>query len=411
MVWRHNAKPREGWLEKVTAQGLIYPMTDMPDKSQRPYWNESAWYELTMTEVLHLERVTDELYTMCRRAVAFMVDNPRFTDESLNLHVGSMDLVRRSWKAEDPHPYARFDLVWNGIEPKMLEINGDTPTGLIETAVAQWNWLEDVFPETDQWNSVHDRLVKWWTEQKALGRFPGNQVHFFNSESDSSGEEEMTVCYMRDTAAMAGLETFGHPIEELGYDLERRMFVDMGGIKVRTGFKLYPWEDMMDDEFGAHIRNQSEREPARWLNPPWTMLLSTKALLAVLWELYPGHPNLLEAHIGTPKDMLEWVSKPFHGREGSGIVIQRFGQEPVTYNPGTYPEDPEFTVFQEYQELPWFEGNQVVMGSWVIDGVAAGVLFRESDGPVTDYYSRVVPHAIAMDTQPDKETQERWLNE
>lgn len=412
-MWRHGAKPRDGWADKVRSQGLIYPFTLKEDGTQMPYWNESAWYELTMDEVLHLERVTDELYAMCRHAASVMANDDRFTDETLGLAKGSLELIRESAVREDPSIYARFDLTWNGVEPKMLEINGDTPTGLVETAVIQWNWLEDVFPETDQWNSVHERLVKWWSEHRERGEFPRNQVHFLNSDSDTSGEEEMTVCYMRDTAAMAGLETFGHPIQQLGYDLNARRFVDAEDNQVRTAFKLYPWEDMMDEEFGAHVRNGSEREPVRWVEPPWKMLLSTKAILAVLWELYPGHPNLLEAHIGSPGDMLEWVAKPFHGREGSNIRIHRIanldGEDII--NPGPYDTDPNLTVYQEYQELPWFDGNRVVIGSWVIGGVAAGCLFRESDGPITDYYSRVVPHAIAMESQPDKEQQERWLNE
>jgi glutathionylspermidine synthase len=33
-----------------------------------------------------------------------------------------------------------------------------------------------------------------------------------------------------------------------------------------------------------------------------------------------------------------------------------------------------------------------VIGSWVIDGEAAGMGIRESDGPVTNNTSRFVPH-------------------
>ena len=30
-----------------------------------------------------------------------------------------------------------------------------------------------------------------------------------------------------------------------------------------------------------------------WIEPVWKMMLSNKAILPVLWELFPGHPNLL----------------------------------------------------------------------------------------------------------------------
>jgi len=252
-MWRHAIKPRRGWQDTVVEQGLVFPMTDLPDGTQRPYWNESAWYEVTMDEVLHLERVTEELYEMCRHAASVMASGDRFSDAQLGLAPGTLPLVRESLKREDLSVYARFDLAWSGVEPKMLEINGDTPTGLLESAVIQWNWLEDVFPDADQWNSVHDRLVKWWGEQLAAGRLPGGEAHFFNSGAETTGEEAMTVAYLRDTAAMAGLATYGHELEDVGWDSARRAFVDWGGRPIRTAFKLYPWEDMLDDEFGRYI--------------------------------------------------------------------------------------------------------------------------------------------------------------
>ena len=404
-MWRHLIKPRPGWRETVVEQGLVFPMTELPDGSEQPYWNESAWYEVTMDEVLHLERVTEELYEMCKHAAAVMAD--RFSDAQLGLASGTLALVQQSLKRQDRSVYARFDLAWNGVEPKMLEINGDTPTGLLESAVIQWNWLEDVFPDADQWNSVHDRLVKWWSEQGAAGAFPGNEAHFFNSAAETTGEEAMTVAYLRDTAAMAGLATYGHELEDLGWESSQRAFVDWGGRPIRTAFKLYPWEDMLDDEFGRYILAGLEREPVQWIEPIWKTMLSTKAILPVLWELYPDHPNLLPAYFGSPGDLLEWVAKPLHGREGGNIEIHTIGSDHV--QPGPY--DTSTMVYQQWYPLPSYEGNRAVIGSWLVDGVAAGMMIRESDGPITDYYARFVPHAIGSEPRPDPETIQAWLNE
>ena len=49
-----------------------------------------------------------------------------------------------------------------------------------------------------------------------------------------------------------------------------------------------------------------------------------------------------------------------------------------------------------YQQLVNIEvdGKYPVFGSWVIDGEAAGVGIRESDGPITDNLSRFVPHLM-----------------
>jgi glutathionylspermidine synthase len=56
-----------------------------------------------------------------------------------------------------PALYGRFDVLYDGSSPpKLLEYNADTPTSLLEAAVIQWYWLQDVFPAADQFNSLHE---------------------------------------------------------------------------------------------------------------------------------------------------------------------------------------------------------------------------------------------------------------
>ena len=99
-----------------------------------------------MEEVEALEAATEELWAMCLQAVTHMATT--MTDERLGLPPGSLGVVRRSIEADDPALYARFDLAYGTDGSiKMLEINGDTPTGLVETGIVQWNWMEDVMPE------------------------------------------------------------------------------------------------------------------------------------------------------------------------------------------------------------------------------------------------------------------------
>lgn len=404
-MWRHLSKPRNDWKKTVESLGLVYPVTELDDGSTVPYWNESAWYEMSLDEVETLEAATEELYRLCLGAVDHMLaDADRFTDEFLFLPAGSMDLARKSWNRKDASMYSRFDLVLdpNGV-PKMLEINGDTPTGLVESAVIQWDWLESVFPDSDQWNSIHDRLVNRWSSL-----FPAqSRIHFVHTEQEKSGEEEMTTVYMRDTADAAGMRTYGHSIEGIGWDKDKSKFVDFGDKDIDTCFKLYPWEDMLREEFGSHIIAGREKNPVQWIEPAWKLLLSTKALLAVLWELNPGHENLLPAYFDGPRELPQWVAKPFQGREGANVRIHLWEDEDDLVQDGGYGDQP--VVYQEYVQLPSFDGNYVVIGSWIVGESSAGCLIRESDGPVTDYFSRVVPHAIPMEIRPDEATIQEWL--
>jgi glutathionylspermidine synthase len=64
--------------------------------------------------------------------------------------------------------YGRFDLVYDGThEPKMLEYNADTPTGLIEAAVGQWCiGCKTLSPGYKQFNCIHERLIEAWSAVK-----------------------------------------------------------------------------------------------------------------------------------------------------------------------------------------------------------------------------------------------------
>lgn len=64
--------------------------------------------------------------------------------------------------------------------------------------------------------------------------------------------------------------------------------------------------------------------------PFWKIILGNKAILPLLWQMYPNHPNLLPAYFENPKELFgssfdrafdgaHWVSKPLFGREGMGV--------------------------------------------------------------------------------------------
>ncbi|MFD6811876.1 glutathionylspermidine synthase family protein, partial [Streptomyces anthocyanicus] len=289
---RHTIEPRPGWQEIVEEQGLVYPLTRYPDGSLRPYWDESAYYSFTLPEVEALEEVVEELHAMCLAAAAHIVERNRFPDLGIT-DPKVAERVAESWRrrSELPSLYARFDLVYDGTGPaKMLEYNADTPTSLVEAASPQWFWMEDRFPGADQWNSLHERLVDAWKRQAPL--LPPGPVHFAHSETDELGEDLMTVAYLRETAEQAGLATEALSVERIGWDRLSRRFVDEKLRFIRSCFKLYPWEWLVTDPFGKHVLstldNGGSTGTTCWIEPAWKMLLSNKALLAILWELYPG---------------------------------------------------------------------------------------------------------------------------
>ena len=392
---RHITDPRPDWQATVEEQGVIYPLTRYPDDSLRPYWDESAYYAFTLPEVEALEEVVEELHRMCLDAAAHIVDHDRFADLGIE-DPRVAGLVAESWhrRAEQPSLYGRFDLRYDGGPgpAKLLEYNADTPTSLVEAASAQWFWMEDRFPGADQWNSLHERLVDAWRKQAALLP-PGVPLYFAHSAGDELGEDLMTVAYLRETADQAGLRTEAISMEDIGWERLSGRFVDMRHHFIRACFKLYPWEWLVTDRFGAHvldtIDNGGGTGSTLWIEPAWKMLLSNKALLAILWELFPGHPNLLPAYLDGPRELARttgYVAKPLLGREGAGVTVHQPGAEPVIRD--------EPCCYQELAPLPDVDGNRVVLGAWVVEDEPAGLGIRESAGLITDEYARFIPHVI-----------------
>ena len=373
---RKTIIPRPNWREKVQEKGLTF---HSPDEESSPYWNESAYYEFTSAQVDQLEAATNELQEMCLAAVQHVIDKDRF--QEMSIPAPAIPVIISAWESEPPSIYGRFDFAYDGKNPpKLLEYNADTPTSLLEAAVVQWYWLQDCFPEADQFNSVHERLVAKWKELKSYLKEP---VYFANMDID---EDWMTTAYLRDTADQAGLKTEGIQVENIGWAGEQQHFVDLSERPMLSIFKLYPWEHMLADEFGEHALLTYGQ--VNWIEPIWKMVLSNKSILPILWELYPQHPNLLEGFFDSPRWLSTYARKPKLSREGANISLTTGSGSVATE--GMYGK--EGFIYQALADVPQFDGNYPVIGSWIVDGESAGMGIRESRTPITDNTSKFVPH-------------------
>ena len=381
---RESATPRPNHEQLVREQGLVYNETVLEDGSVRPFWDESACYAFSLDEILQLEQTTQTLHQLCLQAVDHVITRRRY--QQFAIPQFAWRAIEETWEEDSPSIYGRFDLRYDGSGPaKLLEYNADTPTSLLEAAAIQWYWLEEARPSRDQWNSLHERLVAAW--QRHAPRIPERRVHFAYTAAEESGEDLITVTYLAETATQAGLSAATLTMEEIGWDNQHWRFCGPDREPLTTVFKLYPWEWMFADEFGQRAL---EYKVTRWIEPAWKCILANKAILALLWELFPGHPNLLPASLDGPAGLTSYVRKPILGREGANVELVTPGS---SYSqPGPYGE--EGYVYQQYAPLPDFEGRYPVLGAWVVDGEPAGLGIREADTLITSNVSRFVPHLI-----------------
>jgi glutathionylspermidine synthase len=374
-VKRIPITPRGDWQKTVEAQGFLFHTVE-----EQPYWDESAYYSFTSAEINTLESATYELDRICLATVERIVNDPALLAH-FDVPPDWVDYVKASWESDEITIYGRFDLAYDGTgPPKMIEYNADTPTALLEAAVIQWYWLKDRFPQRDQFNSIHERLIEAWKRYQPLMR--GEMIYFASMDNT---EDFMTATYLQDTATQAGLSTQHIQVHDIGWHQRRGVFTDLNEQEICQIFKLYPWEWLMRDQFGPFIKTSA----TKWLEAPWKMLLSNKAILPVLWELFPNHPNLLPAAF-EPMDA-PFVRKPAQAREGSNVYIQ-IDADTIVETGGKYAAP---YVYQRYCKLPNFDGNNVIIGSWMVNGYACGIGIREDPSLITGNFSRFVPHTFS----------------
>ena len=362
---REKRTIRPDWREHTAAIGF-----DFAEIDGQPYWDESACWRFDADEIDVLDDATAELQRLCLLAAEHAVSHDQA--DLLGIPRAVWPLVVASWERRDPSLYGRMDLRWDGTGPPvLLEFNADTPTSLFEASVVQWEWLTSLMPEMDQFNGLHEALLAAWLHIE----LPGG-VHFA-CQRDSI-EDRSTVEYLRDTALQSGLDVPFLYIDEIGWN--GTGFVDLDNRPIRNLFKLYPWEWLLRDSFGNNIA----AAPTRWIEPAWRMLLSGKGILALLWELFPDHPNLLPAFREPGRTGGREIAKPLWGREGANI------RAPGLETPGPYGA--EGFVHQAWAELPRADGRYAVIGSWLIEGTPRGIGIREDDTPITRDTSRFVPH-------------------
>ncbi len=398
---------RPNWRDHAQEVGFTFA-----DMHGEPYWDETSAYAFTLDQIeTDIEDPATELHSMCREAAAQIIGSEELM-ERLAIPEEHRDLVAQSWRDADPEIYGRFDFAYDGEGPaKLLEYNADTPTSLYESAAFQWQWLEDqlaagVLPEgTDQFNGIHEALVARFADVFE----PDSDLHF--TAVAGNPEDYGTVEAMGWAAREAGLGAHYCDLDKIALS-EDGQFLDDEDRRIAVLFKLYPWEDLLRDEYAAHIAGSG----CLFLEPAWKTTLSNKGLLPVLWQMFEGHPNLLPAFF--EQDIAEAMSgqgsaasdcataydraqaqlaaghvrKPILSREGASVSIYKAGEILEQSSNTEYAEHPR--IIQAYAPLPEFDGFRPVVGAWIIGQTCAGIGMREDRSRITQDLSRFKPHYI-----------------
>ena len=371
---RVASTPRSQWRARLEDLGM-----ELGPAPSSPYWSEDAAYIFSETEVECLHDSVTELELMVAAAVSLVVERDLFA--MLGIVPALAEVAEKSWRAREPSLYGRYDLRFDGKGPlKLLEYNADTLTALFEASIVQWHWLQELHPDADQFNSIHEGLFDAWRHWRTV-----HQKAFVHMGCVFDDDDDLlTTAYLADVATQAGLETRLIQIGDIG--CIGRRFLDLEHREIVALFKLYPWDWLAREAFFPALA----RSQVAMIEPAWRVIASSKGLLAVLWKLFPEHPNLLPAGFDSHALAGPVVFKPVLGREGANVSIRDGARTLATAGP--YTSTPH--IAQCFMALPNFDGWYPVIGAWVAGGKPHGIGIREDRSLITGRGARFVPHFI-----------------
>lgn len=381
--------------------------------------NQHRFVVLSETALEELERATNELHALFMHATDFVL-----RDDSLlaqfNIPRAVWPRIQQSWdNRRSQMVTGRFDFTLSSRGLKVYEYNCDSASCHMDTGKVQGRWAKHFGCSVgrDPGAGLSRELVDAWrASDVARRRAPDEVLHIL---IDRDLEETYHALYMKEALDAAGLPAkILHGMGEVAWSASGDV-VDRDGVPIRWVWKTWAWETALDqlraecEADDAAVVLPEARPPARHpqprlvdvllrpdvmvYEPLWTLIPSNKAILPVLWELYPDHPYLLESSCELTQTLREsgYVQKPIVGRCGANISIIDKYQTVIEETSGRF--DDRDQIFQQLFALPRLGPDHVQVCTFSAAGVYAGGCVRMDPSPVITADSDMVALRVLDD--------------
>jgi glutathionylspermidine synthase len=341
----------------------------------------------------------NELYDMFVEAGEYVIENDLFHE--LNIPFNLVEIIKASWENDVHwHLYGRFDFAGglDGEPIKLLEFNADTPTSLIETSIAQWallkyNHLDNEKQFNNLYNALRENFQRLVTLEEDTSKFEayydGWKILF--SSVRGAQEDEDTTRYLETIAKEAGFNTAFCYVDEVEFDAQEGIFYH--DEPYEFWFKLLPWEDIAieEGELATLLTEIIANKKAIILNPAYTLMFQSKAIMKILWDLFPNHPLLLETSF-EPLQGRAYVEKKAFGREGENVTIYDKDGTIIDQKEGEY--DNYTSIYQEMATLNRDEKGDYYQAGVFFAYEGCGLGFRTAKRPILEDGASFAGHLI-----------------
>ena len=370
------------------------------------------YFGISRTAQEQLEFATNELHGLFMHATEYVLSQPELLAK-FNLPAAILPKLRQSWQNRlNELITSRFDFALSPTGLKVYEYNCDSASCYMEAGKVQGKWAEHfgIRDGEDAGEALFPELARAWQRSQAK-----TLVHILR---DDDPEEKYHALFMQQALKKAGFNTcMVVGLDGLHWD-DSGNIIDRDGNMVRWVWKTWSWETALDQ-----IRAECEEDDARtgqyeprWktgqplrlsdvlfrekvmvFEPLWTLIPSNKAILPVLWSLFPNHPLLLNSAFELTEELKAsgYVQKPIVGRCGANIALVDDAANVIEETPGRFAS--QDMVYQELFPLPRLGEHHVQICTFTAAGIYAGACTRADRSMVINNNSDCLPLRIYDD--------------
>ena len=402
----NNGQFRGKWLNEKDPLQKAYVAANGHFINQDPY----QYFTISESAEQELIKATNELHLMYLHAT----DKVMKDDNLLALFDIPKILwprLRLSWQRRRHHMITgRMDFCMDERGLKVYEYNADSASCHTEGGLILEQWLKQGYYGTghNPAEGLLDELAGAWKHSRARP--------FVHIMQDKDLEENYHAKFIQRSLSQAGFESkilFG--LDELRWDAAGQL-IDADGRLVNCVWKTWAWETAIEqvrevsaDEYAAvpirtgHPQNEVRlidvllRPEVLVFEPLWTVIPGNKAILPVLWSLFPHHRYLLDTDFVVNDELAKtgYAVKPISGRCGNNIDLIGPQDEVLDKTSGQFVD--RKNIYQQLWCLPKVDGKYIQVCTFTVGGNYGGTCLRGDSSLVVKKESDIEPLIVLKD--------------
>lgn len=378
--------------------------------------NQDPYRYFTISEDAEQEliKATNELHLMYLHATDKVLKDDSLL-ELFDIPKILWPRLRLSWQQRRHHMITgRLDFCMDERGIKVYEYNADSASCHTEGGLILSEWAKKGYPGMgyNPAEGLLDELSGAWKHSDARP--------FVHIMLDDDVEEKYHAMFMQRSLENAGFECkVVCGLSSLSWNSAGELIDDEGRL-VNCVWKTWAWEtaieqirEVSETEYAAvpirtgHPQNEVRlidvllRPEVMVFEPLWTVIPGNKAILPVLWSLFPHHRYLLDTdfHVNEELAKTGYAVKPISGRCGSNIDLISGQDEVLDKTQGKFVD--RKNIYQQLWCLPKVSGRYLQVCTFTVGGSYGGACLRGDETLVIQKESDIEPLIVTRNHEDE----------